>query len=220
MTSSLRLATLLASLVATGCLPYTIGSTAQTTPKGEISKTTMAGFAIGVGGRFADSNTVSPEGNLLLSDQEIRFGIDDGADIGLRVTSGSGLVANLKRRHRGASHADSAAFATSLGVGIVNFASHALFEGALHFSGNRRASGVPYGAVKVMHVVPISRGALRDTPSAGAAFGFRFGDSDVSVSPEIAVWYDRPVSGIRTGNVVVVPSVTLNGLSFLPRIFR
>ncbi|WKW12189.1 hypothetical protein Strain138_001471 [Pseudogemmatithrix spongiicola] len=220
MTRSLRLAVLLASLVATGCLPYTIGNTAQTTPKGEISKTTTAGFAIGVGGRFADSNTVSPQANLLLSDQEIRFGIDDGADIGLRITSASGLVGNLKRRHSGANHVDSAAFATSIGVGIVNFASHALFEGALHFSGGRRPTGIPYGAVKVMHTVPISRGALRDDPSAGAAFGWRFGDADVSIAPEIAVWYDRPVSGIRTGNVVVVPSITLKGLSFLPRIFR
>lgn len=211
---------LLATLFGTGCLPYTIGSTAQTTPRGEFSKTTSAGFAIGVGGRLADSNTVSPEANLLLSDQEIRFGVDEDADIGLRITSGSGLVANLKRRHRGANHADSAAFASSLGVGIVNLGSHALFEGTLHFSGDRRPSGVPYGALKVMHTIPIARDALRDDPSAGAAFGWRFGDSDVSISPEIALWYDRPVSGIRTGSLVVVPSVTLKGVSFLPRIFR
>ena len=211
---------LLALVFSTACLPYSIGNTAQTVPEGKIIRGSTNSYAIGGGGRLDDSLTYTGPQNVALADQEIRFGISSSADIGVRVTSGSGILLNLKRRHSGVAHPDSAAFSSSIGAGIVNLGDHALLEGTLHFSGSRRPTGVPYGALKVMQTIPIERNALQDTPAMGLAVGWRFGEFDMGIIPELAIWYDQPVVGNRSGNWVVVPSVTLNGLGFLPRFFR
>lgn len=206
-------------LTSVGCLPYSMGSTAQPVREGETMRTTSAGFVIGGGGRLDDSSGTGSL-NVPASDQELRFGLSDRSDVGLRIVSASGLVVNYKRRHAGAAHPDSAAFATMWGSGIVNFGQHAFFEGSLMFSGRRRGSTVPYGGLKAFHVVPLNATALRDNPSIGAAFGLRLGNWDRAVMPELAVYYDEPVIGTRQGNWVIVPTVTLNGISLLPRLFR
>lgn len=222
ITRACRAGVLLALLSTAACLPYTVGSTAQTVPLGDVVRTSNASFVIGGRGRFADtaSSGTADFPNLLTSDQEIRYGLSDYSDVGLRVTSASGLVFNYKRRHAGDAHPDSAGFATMWGVGIVNWAEHAFLESTALWSGNRRGQVTPYGGLRVMHVLPISTGALRDSPSAGLFLGLRLGSMELGVTPEIAVYYDEPVLGTRVGNIVVVPSVTLQGISLLPRIFR
>lgn len=217
--STLALGAALLLWVASACLPYSMGSTAQPVREGEMLRTTSAGFVIGGGSRLDDS-TGTGSLNVPSSDQELRFGLSDRSDVGLRVVSGSGLVLNYKRRHAGAADPDSAAFSTMWGGGIVNFGQHAYVEGSLMFSGRRRGSVLPYGGIKAFHVWALDPTALHDKPSVGAAFGLRLGTWDRGVSPELAVYYDEPVLGTRQGNVVIVPTVTLNGLSFLPRIFR
>lgn len=219
---SLRAGALLALLSSAACLPYTVGSTAQTVPQGNVVRTSNASFVIGGRGRFDDtaSSQTADFPNLLTSDQEIRYGLSDYSDVGLRVASASGLVFNYKRRHAGAAHPDSAGFATMWGAGIVNWAEHAFFESTILWSGNRRGQATPYGGLRAMHVLPINPGAANDTPSAGLFFGLRLGSMEMGVTPEIAVYYDEPVLGTRSGNFVFVPSVTLQGISLLPRIFR
>jgi hypothetical protein len=218
---SAALSTALLLLLSTACLPYTVGSTAQTVPQGEVVRTVNASFVIGGSAPFDDSTgTVGGSANFLSSDQEIRFGLSDRSDVGLRITSASGLVFNYKRRHSGAAHPDSAGVATMWGAGIVNWAQHAHFESTILFSGRRRGESLPYGGFRVMHTLPLEAGAVRDTPSAGAFFGFRLGRMDRGVTPELAVYYDESALGIRERNVIFVPSVTLQGISFLPRIFR
>lgn len=212
-------ALVLALLLSAGCLPYSMGSTAQPVREGELLRTTSAGFVIGGGGRLDDSSGTGSL-NVPSSDQELRFGLSDRSDVGLRVVSGSGLVLNYKRRHAGAADPDSAAFATMWGAGIVNFGQHAYVEGSLMLSGRRRGNVLPYGGIKAFHVIPLDPSSLSDKPSVGAAFGLRLGTWDRGVSPELAIYYDEPVLGTRQGNLVVVPTVTLNGISFLPRIFR
>jgi len=144
----------------------------------------------------------------------------DRSDFGLRITSGSGLVLNYKRRHVGFADPDSAGIATMWGAGIVNWANHAHVEGTLLWSGNRRGQSVRYGGLRVMHSFPIDIGAVRDTPSAGVFFGFRWGTMDSGVTPELAIYYDESALDIRERNIIFVPSVTLTGIGFLGRIFR
>lgn len=224
MTPRLRLGlrlSLLPLLVAVGCLPYTVGSTAQTVPEGERRSSTTAGFVLGGAGPFDDTTgTVGASSNYLVSDQELRFGLSDRSDLGMRITSASGLVLNYKRRHSGAADPDSAAFATMWGAGIVNWAQHGIVEATMLYSGNRRGSAIPYGGIRAFATVPLDAGALSDTPTVGAFFGFRLGRGDVAVTPELGVFYDESALQIRDRNFVIIPSVTLTGISFLPRIFR
>jgi hypothetical protein len=205
--------------LTTACIPYTVGSTAQTVPVGEQVRTTTAGFVIGGGSDLRDSIGASGRTNVPMSDVEVRWGLTDHSDLGLRIPGASGLVLNYKTRRQGAAHPDSAGFATMIGGGVVNWAQHAFLEGALIWSGARTGSTVRYGGLKVMHTLPIASGALTDTPTIGGFFGFRIGDGETTISPELGVYYDRSATGIRTGSIVVVPAVTLRGISFPQRIF-
>lgn len=87
------------------------------------------------------------------------------------------------------------------------------------WSGARSGGMVRYGGLKAMHTLPIASGALTDTPTIGGFFGFRIQGGQTTLSPELSVYYDRSATGIRSGSIVVVPAVTLQGISFLPRIF-
>ncbi len=219
--SILRLVVLLVPLAGAACLPYTVGQGAQTVPEGETFRTTTGGFVLGGAAPFDDSTgTTGASSNYAMSDQEIRFGLTDRSDVGLRVTSASGLVINYKRRHVGAANPDSAGFSTMWGAGIVNWANHGLVEGTMLWSAGKRGSSIPYGGLRIIQTFPLSTGALRDTPSTGAFFGVQMGTRDRGITPELAIYYDESALGIRERNFVIVPSVTLRGISFLPRIFR
>ena len=216
-----RLAAVLSTTLAAGCLPYTVGSTAQTVPVGEVVRTSNAAFVLGGSAPFDDSTgTGGASSNFPSSDVEVRFGLTDHSDFGLRIPSGSGLVVNYKRRHSGAANPDSAGFASMWGAGIVNYAQHSLVEGTLIWSGNRTGQTVRYGGLRVMQTFPLDEVAVKDTPSLGAFFGFRWGTSDRGVTPELAIYYDKSALDIRKRNVIFVPSVTLTGMGFLGRIFR
>lgn len=205
--------------LTTACIPYTVGSTAQTVPVGEQVRTTTAGFVIGGGSDLRDSIGGYSRSNVPMSDVEVRWGLTDHSDLGIRVPGASGLVLNYKTRQRGAAHPDSVGFATLIGGGVVNWAQHAFLEGALIWSGARTGSTVRYGGVKAMHTLPIASGALTDTPTIGGFLGLRIGEGQTMISPELGIYYDRSATGIRTGSIVVVPAVTLRGISFPQRIF-
>lgn len=216
-----RLLAVLSTTLAVGCLPYTVGSTAQTVPVGEMVRTTNAAFVLGGSAPFDDSTgTGGTSANFLSSDVELRFGLSDHSDFGLRIPSASGLVVNYKRRHTGVANPDSAGFASMWGAGIVNWAQHAYVEGTLIWSGDRQGQTVRYGGLRVMQTYPIDEFALKDTPSLGAFVGFRWGTADRGVTPELAIYYDESALQIRERNVIFVPSVTLTGIGFLGRIFR
>ncbi|MBX3175658.1 MAG: hypothetical protein KF709_14720 [Gemmatimonadaceae bacterium] len=217
---SARLLLLCPLVVATACLPYTTGSTGQTVPIGERHSFGTAGLVINGGGQFDDSASTSSDiANIPMSDSEVRFGLSERSDLGIRITSASGLVMNYKRRHAGYAHPDSAGFSTMWGGGIVNWGGHALVEATAIVSGRRNSAGIPYGGLRAFHTMPISRGAVTDKPTVGGFLGMKFILGDVSISPELGVFYDESVLALRRGNIVVVPAVALSGFSFF-RIFR
>jgi hypothetical protein len=199
--------------LATGCLPYTVGSTAQTVPAGETTRTAIVYYIPDA----VDLKHDSIAGPMRGSDFEIRYGLDDKSDLGFRVPAYSGAVFTYKRRVAGNADPDSAAMSFMAGGGFVNFGEHAETELTLLASG-REAGGVatPYGGLRVMQVFPMSRSAVHDTPTAGGFVGMRMRFGDIDVSPELGVYYDHSALGIRSTNYIIVPGVSLTPRTLRP----
>ena len=203
---STRRATLVAQLILfplTACLPYTVGSTAQTVPAGETTHSTSAYFI--PNGVRLDDTVAAPLGS---ANYEFRHGLDARSDVAVRFLPG-GATMNYKRRlGYDTSHVRSAV-AILAGGGIVNGGEHFLMEGTLMASGREDVPISPYGGVRAMHVVPITQGAVRDTPTIGVFGGLNIGDRWFSVRPELGVYYDHSALGLRRGDLLLVPAITL-----------
>lgn len=193
--------------MAGACVPYAVGSTAQTVPEGEWSVSSSI-FAIPNGIDGFDDSTSHPVFGV---DPEARLGIGEGLDVGLRLPSFSGAVVTLKKRLGDNTDTSRAAIAIVPGAGIVNAGYHAIVEFTVIASGRQRTTVTPYGGIRAMQVFPISRGSLNDSPSAGGFLGMRIGTRDLGISPEIGVFYDRSALDLRTSKVIFVPSVTVHG---------
>ena len=136
-----RLALLAAPILlgATACLPYTVGSTAETVPEGRTTTSTSYYFI---------PNAIKSPGDTVVTamagaDMEWRHGMDERSDIGLRLTSGAGAVINYKRRFsdRGTG---TPALAYMVGTGIVNGGNHLYLETTLIASGNEASTVMPF----------------------------------------------------------------------------
>jgi hypothetical protein len=189
-----------------GCLPYTVGSTAQTTPAGESTRAAIVYYIPDAIDLSGDSVSSPMRG----TDLELRYGLDDKSDIGFRIPAYSGAVFTYKRRLVGTSAPESPAISIMTGGGFVNWGEHA--EGELTLMASGAASGVvtPYGGLRVMQVLPMSRNAVYDSPTAGGYLGMRLRFGDVDVSPELGVYYDKSALGVRSTNYIVVPGVSLS----------
>jgi hypothetical protein len=218
MTSMLRTISAALLLVGTGCIPYTVGTTAQTERPGHSSRA-LSMYMIPNG--IALDTTRGQGHSLRGSDLEVRYGLDARSDIGVRVPSASGVVVTYKRRLGADTSSTRAAVAVMGGGGFVNFGEHALAQLTVVASGRQSAQpGVSaYGGLHAVQVAPLSYGATHDTPTIGVFTGLRIGDRNNAVSPELAVFYDRSALHIRRGDLLIVPSVTVTGDVFrsLPR---
>ncbi|HEY5061726.1 MAG TPA: hypothetical protein VII52_09340 [Gemmatimonadaceae bacterium] len=191
-------------LDATACIPYTVGSTAQTAPTGQTTHATSTYFVPNAFRRPGDTISTPP---LVGVDQEWRHGLDAQSDIGLRLPS-VGAVVDYKHRFRDY-EPGSPALAYVIGGGIVNAGEHALFEATVIASGDETAQATPFGGVRAMQVAPISQGALHDSPTIGAFAGVQVGDATFRVRPELGVFYDRSALRLRPGNFIFVPAITV-----------
>lgn len=203
----IRVLALVAALLlaaVTGCLPYTVGSTAQTVPTGQTTSATSYYFIPNAFKRPEDSVAAA----LVGVDREWRHGLDPKSDLGLRLTSGLGVVMNYKRRFRDAD-AGGPAVAYIVGTGIVNAGEHLHLEGTIVASGDEAARVVPFGGVRAMQVIPLNVGAVNDSPTLGAFGGVQLGDGDFTLRPELGVFYDRSALGLRSASFIVVPAITL-----------
>lgn len=191
-----------------GCIPLTVGSTARPVPVGERVHSTSIYVVPNSWEDSASDRSLSWYG----IDHEVRFGLDDRSDIGVRVPTFSGVVANYKRRLNGPSDARGAATAIMVGGGLVNWGDHAHLEATFITSAEDNDRFTPYGGVRAMQVIPLNRGAVHDSPTIGGFFGVRIGSLSAGISPEIGIFYDRSALGIRNGSVLFVPAITVHGL--------
>lgn len=213
-----RTVTVLAPITAvTACIPYTVGTTAQPVAVGDRS-TTMSTFVMPSFARLDSTHSFTK----LAIDFESRWGIDERSDLGIRVPSGSGLIVNYK--HLISDPKARTKVAIMPGAGFVNLGQHAHFELTLLASGYEppRAQGstrdttvrplfVPFGGLRAMQVAPLAEGAVNDRPTAGGFLGVRIGSADFGISPEVGVFYDHSALGVRRGDFVIVPAISVHG---------
>jgi hypothetical protein len=197
------LAGLLVLLPLTACLPYTVGTSAQTVPANETTYSVSPYFAPNA--VRLDDSVAAPMYGV---DFEWRHGLDVQSDIGFRVLPG-GATANYKHRFGAdTSHAGSAS-AFAIGAGIVNWGEHALIDATLMASGREDGPMNPYYGVRVMQTIPITAGALSDQPTIGVFGGLQLGNRWFSLRPELGVFYDHSALGIRKSDLLIVPAFTL-----------
>jgi hypothetical protein len=189
-----------------GCIPYTVGTTAQPVPKGEMAPS-VVWYSIPNGIELLrDSIGVAFTG----VDVEGRVGVTDRADVGVRVPAGSGLVVTYKYRLTSSVDRTAAAVAIMGGGGLVNWGNHAHFELTLLASGHQSLL-TPYGGLRAAQVAPLSTSAPSDSPTAGGFLGLRIGKEQLGVSAEVGLFYDRSALGVRSRDVIVVPALVLHG---------
>ena len=207
MSSFRRRYALAASIVLlplTACLPYTVGTSAQTVPVNETTHSASYYFL---------PNAIKEPGDTAATplsgvDYEWRHGLDVRSDIAFRLLPG-GATASYKRRFGvDTSHAGSAR-AFSLGGGIVNGGEHFLMEATLMASGREDGPFNPYYGIRAMHVVPLNADAVSDRPTIGAFGGLQIGNKWFSVRPELGVFYDHSALGVRSSDVLLVPALTV-----------
>lgn len=207
------------TLALTGaCLPYSVGSTAQTVRPGEKA-TTNNYWIMPKGVALNEKDSAQASTALFGIDRETRWGIDSSSDFGLRVPSASGLVATYKKRVSGYGHPDSAAVSWQLGGGVVNFAQHMEVEASLLTSGAKHGNIAWYGGLRAIHTIPIGSDFKQDQPSLGALIGARIGLANDDIMPELAIYHDPSVTGVRKSNIIFVPSLSIKGTA-LNRVAR
>jgi hypothetical protein len=197
----------LSIIYTAGCIPLTVGSTAQPVPVGTTVHS-MSMYVVPNSVHDSIDNRSYPRYGI---DPEVRFGLDDRSDIGVRAPSFSGIVANYKRRLNGISQAPGTATAIMVGGGLVNWGDHAHLEATLITSAEDNDRFTPYGGIRAMQVIPINKGAVHDSPTLGGFFGARIGTRTTGISPEIGVFYDHSALRLRKGNVLIVPAITIHG---------
>ena len=197
----------LSIIYTAGCIPLTVGSTAQPVPVGTTVHS-MSMYVVPNSVHDSIDNRSYPRYGI---DPEVRFGLDDRSDIGVRAPSFSGIVANYKRRLNGVSQAPGTATAIMVGGGLVNWGDHAHLEATLITSAENNDRFTPYGGIRAMQVIPINKGAVHDSPTLGGFFGARIGTRTTGISPEIGVFYDHSALRLRKGNVLIVPAITIHG---------
>jgi hypothetical protein len=197
------LVALLAVLPMGACLPYTVGTSAQTVPANESTRSASSYFAPNA--VKLDDSVAAPMFGL---DVEWRHGLDAFSDVGFRVSSG-GAMANYKHRFGAdTSHAGSAR-AFQFGGGIINGGEHALIEATLIASGREDGPMTPYYGVRAWQAIPITTGAVSDQPTVGVFGGLQLGNQWFSIRPELGVFYDHSALGLRSSDLLVVPAFTL-----------
>jgi hypothetical protein len=191
-------------LALNACLPYTVGSTARTIEPHQTSSAT-SWYYIPNAVKMPDDSIAAP---MAGSNLEFRHGLDGRSDMGLRLMPG-GVAVDYKRRLDGDATGTKTAFAYMAGGGIVNGGEHFMMQGTLIASGREDASVVPYGGLRAIHVLPITQGAVSDKPTIGVFGGLQLGDAHFTIRPELGVFYDRSALGLRRGDLILVPAVTL-----------
>lgn len=196
-----------AGVLLVACTPYAVHTTAQPLAEGERSVTSIM-TVVPNGANFDSAGNRYSVPSL---DVDIRHGVDERNDVGVRINSSSGVIMTVKHRLDGRSAKPGAATALLAGAGFVNFGQHAHFEATLIRSGDPDRDWVPYGGLRVIQVLPMSSAAVRDDPTAGAFGGLRMGSGalGMGLGLEVGVFYDRSALELRRNRVIVVPSVSI-----------
>ncbi|HLA64436.1 MAG TPA: hypothetical protein VK610_08400 [Rhodothermales bacterium] len=206
--SRLLLPALLLLLVAGGgcAVPYSVGATAETVRPGAVVQRSAIQFASAQPDLRPAAGSTEPTTSTVTFDQEVRFGLDDASDAGVRLVGTDGVVASYRRR---LGMLGVVKIAGTVGAGVVGFGSHGHFEATLALSPEVRGALTPYGGLRAQALVPLGDGP--EAPVALGAFGgVRLASGDLAIYPELGVFY-APTEPFRGSDWIIVPSITIAG---------
>ncbi|MEQ1693600.1 MAG: hypothetical protein ABMA00_20090 [Gemmatimonas sp.] len=190
------------SSFATGCLPYTMGSTAATVPSG-TQRTTFS-LAASFGDRSADGPVETPIGVV---DAETRIGLSDRSDAGLRISGISGAVVSYKRRLSGS--AQGAALSAQVEGGVVKGGALAMGGISVVASSADANRNALFGGVRYLPVARLARDVDRESATIGAFLGLQMRRASFVLLPELSVvrGYDDVIAHRATW--FIIPSISL-----------
>lgn len=191
---------MLLSVVGWGCLPYSMNSTAATVHRDSV--TVMATLPIGARARYS-GDEYAPRGPGV--DVEGRIGMSDRSDLGLRITSVSGLVLSYKYRLLG--DRDGAALAAQAEIGGVNLFSSAIGGVTVMASGSESRVIVPYAGARVLALSSRRSYVSESGPFAGGFGGLRIQAGWLSFFPEVAVYRNHAAPVETADRWLIIPSV-------------
>ncbi len=200
---------LFAGFAASGCIPYAVGTTAETAPVRTVVPATVAQVAIGQPNINANPGDPEERTTGFSFDNEARFGLDERSEAGIRLVGSSGLVATYKRRLT-PSGPRRIATAIIVGGGLIGLGSHAHFEATLVGSWPYSPTMTPYGGMRIQHELALGSDDPTPSPAIGAFAGVRVGEPDLGFSPELGVFFS-PTDAFLETDWVVVPSITVHG---------
>ena len=182
--------------------------TPATVPERQVSPSAV--FQVASGRRALDDNdSPSTDGKAaFVVGNEARIGLDDRSDIGVRLLGLGSVTATYKRRLTGRVGTDEGS-ALLVGGGVIGL-SHFHLEATVVTAYPTDGPIVPYGGIRVQHLIPFTEEALSPVPAVGVFGGGRFGWSDLSISPELGVFYSPSPVG-RDSDIIYAPSVTVRG---------
>ena len=197
--------------VLAGCVPYAVGTTATPAPPGVIVPSATVQVAAGQPDLDPgdDDPNAEPRTTTFTLDNEARFGLDAYSDAGVRLVGTSGVVATYKRRLSDGGR-DGLSTAALVGAGVLGLGSHGHVEATFVASYPVGVRLLPYGGVRVQHLLPLGDDAPAPDPALGLFAGLRLGEADLGISPELGVFYS-PSDALFQSDWVVVPSVTVHG---------
>lgn len=191
-----------------GCVPYAVGTTADTVAPREVQPS--AALQVVSSRRDLDRGD-EPRGAGLAIGNSARLGLDQRSDVGVQIVGLGSITATYKRRLTGPLESDRGT-ALIVGAGVVG-TSHLHAEATFVASPGALVIApqvVPYGGVRVQDLTPFGGDALNSSPAVGLFVGGRFGWADLGVSPELGLFYSpSPLRGDR--DLIIVPSVTVRG---------
>jgi len=182
--------------------------TPDTVPERQVSPSAVVQIASGRRALDVDDSPNTDGKAAFVIGNEARVGLDDRSDIGVRLLGLGSVTATYKRRLTGRVGTDEGS-ALLVGAGVVGL-THFHLEATVVTAYPTGGPVVPYGGARVQHLVPFTEDALSPTPALGVFGGARFGWSDLSISPELGVFYSPSPTG-RDSDIIYAPSVTVRG---------
>ena len=206
---TLFLAALAVLVPLAGCaVPYNVGQTARTTPKGvAVPSATF---------QYASHDRLREPGDddnpAFMLSNGVRLGLDERSDIGLRIV-GVGAVVTYGRRLTGMPGTDAGTTLLAGGGILFGGGGHAHLEASVVTSAASIGELTPYGGVRAQYLGPFGNDN-ENVFATGVFGGIRFGEPNLAIAPELGLFYS-PTSGFGESDLVVVPSVTVRGSGLL-----
>lgn len=191
-----------------GCVPYAVGTTADTVAPREVEPSAVLQA---VSSRRDLDRDDDPRGAGITIANSARLGLDARSDVGVMIVGLGSISATYKRRLTGPLNSDRGT-ALIVGGGVIG-TSHLHAEATLVASPGALQIAprvVPYAGVRVQDLTPFGNNGLGSAPAIGLFAGGRFGWPDLALSPELGIFYSpSPLPSDDT--VIVVPSITVRG---------